>query len=73
MLLFYIGLIGQWLSMMSLVAGIGIEVAYKADIGFIIITSSAVLFALGTKARTMAVSNGKYPKDLKHKRQSDWM
>lgn len=73
MILFYIGFIGQWLSMLSLLVGIGIEIAYKADIGFIIITSSAVMFALGTKVRTIAVANGKYPRDLKHKRQSDWV
>lgn len=73
MLLFYIGFIGQWLSLLGLLTGIGIEIAYRADIGFIMITSASVLFAFGTKLRTMAVANGKYPKDLKHKRQSDWV
>jgi hypothetical protein len=59
--------------MFSLIGGVVVEIIYKADIGFIIITGASVLFALATKLRTMVVSNGKYPKDLKHKRQSDWV
>lgn len=73
MLLFYIGFIGQWVSMLTLLAGIAVEIAYKADLGFIIITGASILFALGTKLRTLSVANGKYPKDLKHKRQGDWV
>ena len=56
-----------------IIGGVVMEFIFRAEVGFIIITGASVLFALATKVRTMVVSNGQYPKDLKHKRKSDWV
>jgi hypothetical protein len=41
--------LGQWLAMGMSCIGIGIEVGYGAEVGYILITTAAVLFALFTK------------------------
>lgn len=46
-----VGLVGQWLGLVCLGIGIGIEVVMKAHIGFLAITIGSMLFAVGTKYR----------------------
>jgi len=41
----------QLLGLVVIGAGVGIELAYKADIGLITITVGSVAFAIGTKMK----------------------
>ena len=46
-----IGIVGQWIAGVLCGTGIGIEIGYGADIGFVLITVGSVLFAGFTKLR----------------------
>ena len=41
----------QMVGILVLGIGIGIELAFKADIGFVAITAGSVIFAIGTKLK----------------------
>lgn len=45
--LFFTSVIAEILGIMVVAIGVGIEVAYRADIGYILITSGAVVVAAG--------------------------
>jgi len=45
------GEIGQWLGVIMFLAGIAIEITYKAHAGFILITSAAFMFTIATKLK----------------------
>jgi len=45
------GIIGQWLASLVTGVGIGVELLTGADLGHIIITCGAVIFAFFTKIR----------------------
>ena len=47
------GVIGQWAAFCALGLGIGIEIKYGADIGFMSITIGSVLFAVATKVKVV--------------------
>lgn len=47
----HIGIIGQWVAGVLVGIGIGIEIGYGADIGFIAITTGALFYAAFTKIR----------------------
>lgn len=51
MFLYVLGSIGQWAAFSLLFAGIAIELYYKADIGFIAITSGSVIMVVVTKLK----------------------
>jgi len=53
MLYYLLGVIGQWAAFCALSAGIGIEIKYGADIGFMSITIGSVLFAVATKIKVV--------------------
>ena len=53
MIYYIIGVIGQWVSFCALGLGIGIEIKYGADIGFMSITIGSVLFAVATKIKVV--------------------
>ena len=53
MVYYILGVIGQWVSLCALTVGIGIEIKYGADIGFMSITIGSVLFAVATKVKVM--------------------
>ena len=46
-----IGIVGQWLAIFMVTAGIGIEVGYGAHIGFVFITAGGVILAMATKIK----------------------
>jgi len=46
-----IGIIGQWLAVFVVTGGIGIEVAYGAHIGFVLITAGGLILTLATKIK----------------------
>lgn len=46
-----IGIYGQWLSILMVTFGIGVEVAYGAHLGFVLITAGGVILALATKIK----------------------
>ncbi len=46
-----IGIIGQYVSMVILMVGIGIEIYYRAHIGFVCITAGGLLWGVATKIR----------------------
>ena len=46
-----IGIIGQWLACLLVTAGIIVEVAYGAHVGFVFITAGGVVLALATKIK----------------------
>lgn len=46
-----IGIIGQWLAVFLVTAGIGIEVGYGAHIGFVLITAGGIVLAMATKIK----------------------
>ena len=46
-----VGILGQYLSMFVLIAGIGIEIHYKADAGFLCLTIGGLLWGVMTKIR----------------------
>ena len=60
----YLGMAGQWVASILLVTGIVIEISYKANVGFILITIGACTFAITTKIREL------YYKALSHKNQN---
>lgn len=41
--------LGQWLAALICAAGIGVEIATGADVGYILITLGAITFAIFTK------------------------
>ena len=43
------GMMGQWIGMVVIVIGIGMEIKYKAHIGFIFVTAGSLAFAIATK------------------------
>lgn len=45
--------LGQWLAALIVAAGIGIELAMEAHIGFVVITGGSLVFAIATKIRRM--------------------
>jgi len=45
------GIVGQWAAGVLCGVGVGVEIALQAPIGYIIITSGALLFAFFTKLR----------------------
>lgn len=49
--MFRIGEIGQWAGMAASIAGLAIEIATKADIGYAVITSGSLLWAIATKVK----------------------
>ena len=56
MLLLVISTIGQWLCCFLFALGIGIEIYYRADLGFLSITIAAVFFAGFTKMKELYYS-----------------
>ncbi|MDI6814958.1 MAG: hypothetical protein QMC90_02595, partial [Dehalococcoidales bacterium] len=46
-----IGVAGQWFGGLLCLAGIIIEIILRAEVGYILITSGAVIFAIATKLR----------------------
>ena len=46
-----VGGFGQWLSLIAVVIGIAIEIHYKAHIGFVVVTSGSLGFAVFTKIK----------------------
>ena len=46
-----IGIIGQWLAVFVVTLGIGIEVGYGANVGFVLITTGGVILTLATKIK----------------------
>jgi len=53
MIYYLIGVIGQWAALFALSVGIGIEIKYEADLGFMAITVGAILFAVATKVKVV--------------------
>jgi len=53
MIYYILGVIGQWVSLFALSVGIGIEIKYEADFGFMAITVGAILFAVATKIKVI--------------------
>ena len=53
MVYYILGVIGQWVALCVLGAGIAIEIRYRADIGFMSITIGSLLFAVATKIKVM--------------------
>jgi len=53
MIYYILGVIGQWAALCALSAGIGIEIKYEADLGFMAITVGAILFAVATKVKVV--------------------
>ena len=51
MLFYLFGSIMQWISCCVLAVGIGIEIHYEANIGFLAITLGSAIFAAATKTR----------------------
>lgn len=45
--------LGQWLAALIVAAGIGVELATGAHLGFVIITGGSLVFAIATKIRRM--------------------
>jgi len=45
------GIVGQWAGMLTVMVGIAYEIAYQADIGWLVITAGSFLFACATKLR----------------------
>ena len=45
--------LGQWLAALLCSAGLGVEAATGADIGYMIITGGALVFAIFTKLRRL--------------------
>lgn len=48
---FRVGEIGQWAGMAASIAGLVIEIVTKADVGYAIITSGSLLWAIATKVK----------------------
>ena len=46
-----LGIYGQWLSVLLVTVGIGVEVGYGANIGFVCITAGGVVLAIATKIK----------------------
>ena len=46
-----VGIVGQYVSMVVLMVGIGIEISYKAHVGFICITIGGLIWGIATKIR----------------------
>lgn len=61
--MFRIGELGQWVGMATSIAGLVIEIALGADIGFVLITVGSLAWASATKVkyyrRKMGGSHGK--------------
>ncbi len=47
----FVGVVGQYVSLAILVIGIGIEIYYEADIGFVCLTAGGLLWGVMTKIR----------------------
>jgi hypothetical protein len=47
----------QLSGLICLVIGIGIEIYYKAEIGYIVLTSGSLIYAVGTKFKHREVKN----------------
>ena len=45
------GIIGQWIGMLTVLAGIIVEVSTRAEIGHLLITVGSLIFAISTKIR----------------------
>lgn len=43
------GMMGQWIGVIAIIMGIGLEIKYKAHIGFILVTAGSLVFAIATK------------------------
>lgn len=46
-----IGNLGQWTAMVVVTFGICIELRYKANLGFVLITVGSLIFAVATKVK----------------------
>lgn len=46
-----IGIVGQWLSILIVTFGIGIEIGYGAHWGFVFVTAGGVILAVATKVK----------------------
>lgn len=54
MLWHVLGSVGQWLGCILLGVGIGVEIAARAEIGYIILTGGAIVFTVATKYKELA-------------------
>lgn len=59
---FTTGSIGQWVGLFFLAAGLGIEIAFKADIGYICLTGGSLIFSVATKFKYHKSKGFKWPK-----------
>lgn len=49
--LFRVGEVGQWVGMAASVAGLVVEIATGADIGYAVLTCGSLVWAVGTKVK----------------------